>query len=132
MDKSKPVIHAVAGILRDSIGRVLVSLRQNHVPQGGFWEFPGGKLEQGETAFQALSRELWEEIGVTVKLAHMRSIAEHAYEDRIVILETWEVSEFVGTPVGKEGQKIEWVALTELSGRAFLPANKATISSLTA
>ena len=130
MGKSKQVIHAVAGILRDSSGRVLVSLRPNHVPQGGFWEFPGGKLEQGETPFQALSRELWEEVGVTVELASMISKAKHAYEDRVVILETWQVSQFTGTPSGKEGQKVEWIPVTELSNREFLPANKATIASL--
>lgn len=130
MDKSKRIIYAVAGVLCDSFGKVLVSLRPNHVPQGGFWEFPGGKIEPDETSLQALCRELWEEVGIRVESANMISIEQHAYDDRIVVLETWQVEAFSGTPIGKEGQKIEWVSVAELAQRKFLPASEAAISAL--
>lgn len=125
-----PIIHVVAGILTNPQGQILVALRPTHVPQGGLWEFPGGKLESNETPFEALRRELCEEIDIEVIDASLFSTAEHTYEDKRVILQAWRVHGFMGQPIGKEGQQIEWIFPSELSRRPFPPANQLMIESL--
>jgi len=126
----KPTLKVVAGILINPQGQILVALRPNHVPQGGLWEFPGGKIEPNETSLQALRRELWEEIGIEVKTANIFSTVEHSYKDKQIILEAWRVHTFIGQPTGKEGQKIEWIFPSELSQRSFPIANQAIIVNL--
>lgn len=128
MDRSD--LRVVVGILLNLRGQILISLRPNHVPQGGLWEFPGGKLEPNETPLQALRRELWEEIGIEVKSANFFSTVEHTYEDKRVTLEAWRVDKFIGEPSGKEGQKIEWIFPSELSKRNFPSPNQALIRLL--
>jgi 8-oxo-dGTP diphosphatase len=128
----KRTLRVVTGILVNAQNQILVALRPNHVPQGGLWEFPGGKLEPDETSLQALQRELWEEIGVEVKSASIFSTVEHAYEDKHVILEAFRIHEFTGEPIGKEGQKIEWIFLSELKQRDFPKPNQAIINRLCA
>lgn len=124
------LIRVVAGILINPKGQILVALRPTHAPQGGLWEFPGGKLEFNETPLEALRRELCEEIDIQVTAASLFSTAEHTYENKRVILEAWRVHEFIGQPIGKEGQQIEWIFLSELNQRPFPPANHLMIESL--
>ena len=130
MDNSKKTFHVVAGILMNAQGQILVALRPNHVPQGGLWEFPGGKLEPDETSLQALQRELREEIGIEVKSADIFSTVEHVYHDKQVILEAFRIHAFTGEPTGKEGQEIEWIFPSELSQRNFPAANREIIARL--
>jgi 8-oxo-dGTP diphosphatase len=130
MGNCKEIIQAVAGILKNAQGEILISLRPKQALQGGLWEFPGGKLEPNETSFDALCREFFEEVDVRIKSAHFFSAAKQDYVNRMVFLEIWQVSEFAGVPIGKEGQLIEWVSPLELSRRDFLPANRAVIRTL--
>lgn len=130
MAKFKETIQAVAGILKNAKGEILISLRPKQAVQGGLWEFPGGKIEPNETSFEALCREFFEEVNVQIKSADFFSAAKQEYVNRMVFLEIWQVSEFVGVPIGKEGQVIEWVSPLALSRRDFLPANYAVIRTL--
>ena len=112
-DSSGPV-HVAVGVLRRADGAVFASERLPGRHLGGQWEFPGGKLEPGETPRAALERELREEIGVEVVDARPLIRFPCDYPDRRVRLEVFEVSTWRGRPHGREGQAIDWVAPEDL------------------
>ena len=122
--------HVAAGILRDKAGRVLISERLCDGPFNGLWEFPGGKIGVGESAADALQRELAEELGVTVTAAQPFIELHHEYPDRTVDLEFFLVTGWRGEPVGLEGQGVRWVVLDELSADQLLPADAPVIEAL--
>ncbi|MCP3669764.1 MAG: Nudix family hydrolase [Gammaproteobacteria bacterium] len=102
-------IHVAAAVIRDARGRTLLTKRPEHLHQGGLWEFPGGKLELGETIWQALRREIREELGLQL-LGHRPLIRNlHHYPDKSVLLDVHLVTDYQGIPVGLEGQPLEWV-----------------------
>lgn len=111
-------------------GELLVAQRRKHQHQGGKWEFPGGKVESGETAGQALIRELQEEVGITPTQMRPLGIVEHHYPDLSVQLDTWLVSEFQGAAEGCESQKIEWVSMQKLQMLDVPEANQRIVEML--
>jgi 8-oxo-dGTP diphosphatase len=120
---------AVAAIVRGN-HEVLLSQRPQHVHQGGLWEFPGGKLESGETVQQALQRELHEELGMRVERARPLIRIYHDYPDRRVLLDVWRIDGYSGEPHGREGQAVAWVRLDCLEEHAFPVANRPIIQAL--
>lgn len=112
------------------MGLVLIAQRPAHKPYPGYWEFPGGKLEKGETPYQALCRELKEELNIEVIQAENWLKFEHAYPSQVVLLDIWFVRQFSGEAVGQEGQAIQWVSQEQFEQFDFLPANQAIISQL--
>jgi len=122
--------HVAAGILRDASGRVLVAERLCDGPFDGLWEFPGGKIGAGETAPDALKRELAEELGIMVTSAKPFMELHHEYPDRTVDLEFFLVSEWQGEPTGLEGQGIRWLTPSELDSDELLPADAPVIERL--
>lgn len=103
------MIHVAAAALVDESGRVLLQKRHADTHQGGLWEFPGGKLEPGESVAGGLARELHEELGVDL-LEHRPLIRIiHRYADRSVLLDVHAVSGWRGEPTGREGQPLAWV-----------------------
>jgi 8-oxo-dGTP diphosphatase len=122
--------HVAAGILRDASGRILITERLCDGPFNGLWEFPGGKIDDAESAQEALSRELAEELGITVTAAQPFMELHHEYPDRIVDLEFFLVSDWQGEPAGLEGQGIRWVAISELNSEELLPADKPVVDAL--
>lgn len=123
--------HVAAAVVDDGQGRILISQRPGHVHQGSLWEFPGGKLEAGETAETGLKRELHEELGITVQAARPLIRVYHAYPDKPVLLDVWRVTRYSGEPAGLEGQPIDWVAVDELGNRAFPAADAPILKALT-
>ncbi len=119
-----------AGILSDSSGRVLIAERLGDGPFHGMWEFPGGKIGPDETAAQALTRELAEELGIEVTDWSSFMNLRHEYDDRIVTIEFFIVSGWTSDPVGREGQALRWVSRTELGHIKLLPADKPVIEAL--
>ena len=97
-------IHVMAAVIRDAERRILIAKRPDDAHQGGLWEFPGGKLEPGESRLEALQRELHEELGITVQQARPLIDLQHNYPDKHIRLDVWEVSEFTGTAHGAEGE----------------------------
>jgi len=122
--------HVAAGILRDTAGRVLISERLCDGPFNGLWEFPGGKIGAGESAVDALHRELAKELGVTVTAAQPFIQLHHEYPDRTVDLEFFLVTGWQGKPAGLEGQGIRWLALNEVQPGELLPADAPVIEAL--
>lgn len=102
-------------------GQVLIAQRPPGKIAAGKWEFPGGKIEPGESPFEALRRELHEELGVEVRGARRLLRFRHAYGDRVVILDTWLVTDFGGEPHPHEGQQFLWSAAEDLQALDTLP-----------
>ena len=122
MEKIPTIMLVVAAALKDESGRWLVQRRPSHKHHGGLWEFPGGKVEAGETARQALVREIEEELGIQVDPRDCATLtfADSAGEDRagsIVIL-LYKIERWKGEPQAETGAVLDWVdqqGLTELT-----------------
>jgi 8-oxo-dGTP diphosphatase len=118
------------GVLRDEHGRILLARRPPGAHQGGLWEFPGGKLHDGESVREALQRELHEEIGVRVGAAEPLIRVRHDYLDRCVLLDVWEITGYEGKVHGREGQPLEWAAPEHLRHYPLPPADRPIINAL--
>jgi len=125
-------VHVAVGVIVDAEDRVLISRRPKDVHQGGLWEFPGGKVEKGETVEVALTRELDEELGIQVLKAEPLLEIEHDYSDKKVRLDVYLVSCFSGIAEGREGQKFSWVKKIELSNYHFPEANTSILNAIQA
>jgi len=131
MLKKAPVSLTVAvGVIQNEAGQILISKRADDVHQGGLWEFPGGKLEAGETAPQALKRELLEELGIHVIRANPFLKISHQYDSFAVLLDVFMVTDFNGVACGMEQQAIKWVERLALNSFSFPEANKRIIDNL--
>ena len=122
--------NVAAGILCDAEGRILIAERTGGGPFHGLWEFPGGKIGEGETSSEALSRELAEELGIEVTRYAAFMNLRHEYEDRIVTIEFFIVSDWVSEPVGREGQALRWVPRDQLDANELLPADVPVVEAL--
>ena len=124
------MIHVAVGVITNQRDEVLIALRHADSHQGGLWEFPGGKLEPGEDVQTALRRELSEELDIAVEPDRELIQVTFDYPEKTVLLDVWMISRFEGHPVGKEGQPVKWVAISELNPDLFPPANKPIIQAL--
>lgn len=128
----RPTLNVAAGVLRDAAGRVLIAQRPEGKHAAGFWEFPGGKLAEGESPAAGLARELAEELGVAVQATEPLLEVCHDYPDRRVMLHVFRVTGWSGEPAGLEGQPLRWVAVRELADAGILPADQPVIAALAA
>lgn len=126
----KSVLEVAVGAVVDRQGRVLIAKRPDNKHQGGLWEFPGGKIEPGETQRQALDRELHEELAIEVRTAAPLITIHHDYPDLSVRLKVWRVDRFEGVPHGREGQSVAWVAPADLQNYSFPAANRPIVTAL--
>lgn len=123
-------LNIAAGIIRNSGNEIFITQRDASSHMAGFWEFPGGKIEAGETPEQAVIRELQEEVGIEAKAPVLLKTLEHRFPDRIITLYFFLVEEWQGEPYGKEGQPKRWVKQSELKAEEFPPANEAVVNAL--
>lgn len=115
-------VNVVVGMIKRG-DRFLIAERPVGKPYSGYWEFPGGKIELGESPLDALKRELKEEIGITVTAAtHWKSI-DHTYPDKTVHLSLWWVDAYLGEPHPLENQTLRFVTLTEMRSLHLLEGN---------
>ena len=126
------LVTVAVGILIDDAGRVLVTRRAPDAHQGGLWEFPGGKVEADETLLEALTRELREELGVSVEAAEALMVLEHDYGDKRVRLDVHRVTRWSGEPRGLEGQPLAWQRPEKLRNWTFPAANRPILERLLA
>ena len=123
-------LDVAAGILCDSSERVLIAERVGGGPFHGLWEFPGGKILRGESARQALFRELFEELGIEVTACEPFMTLRHDYPDRVVAIEFFFVTAWANRPNGREGQALRWVHRRDLDADELLPADVAVVRAL--
>ncbi|MGH8122072.1 MAG: Nudix family hydrolase, partial [Rudaea sp.] len=123
-------IHVVAGILTDPQGRVLVAQRPHGRHLAGAWEFPGGKVEPGETAHAALRRELREELGVEIGTIEPLIGVPWRYPQKSIFLNVYRVLDYAGVAQGREGQALDWRFADELSGSNMPPPDRPIVSAL--
>ena len=122
----------VCAALVDGAGRVLLAQRPRGKSMAGLWEFPGGKIQGGETPETALARELLEELGIVVmpdELAPL-AFASHAYETFHVVLLLYVCRRWTREPVAREAQQLAWVALHDFASYAMPPADAPLVAAL--
>ena len=122
--------YVVAGILLDEDGRVLVTERIGDHSFAGLWEFPGGKIEDGEDRLSALGRELGEELGIEIVEQSLFMRLDHDYADRSVCIDFYLIKHWHNTPVGRDGQALMWILPEELAEDLLLPADAPVIEAL--
>ena len=110
----RPVVEVAVGVLMNDVGAVLLGQRPVGKPYAGYWEFPGGKIESGETLFAALSRELLEEIDVLIDDAEEFMVLEHDYPHAYVRLHICLVKSWQGQPRGLENQALGWLNIKDV------------------
>ncbi|UWS32766.1 8-oxo-dGTP diphosphatase MutT [Erwinia pyrifoliae] len=125
-------LQVAVGIIRNNQQQIFLAQRSASACMGNMWEFPGGKIEAGETPEQALKRELMEETGIAVLNAEPYDIVDHTYTDLRVTLHFFIVDRWQGEPYGREGQPQRWVAQSQLNAAEFPPANAEMVVRLKA
>ena len=127
---ARPTIRVVAAALYDRRGQVLIAERPLGKHLAGRWEFPGGKIDAGESEEAALRRELREELGVAVGKARPLVSLSHDYADRRIEIALWIVEDFSGEPSGLDGQRLKWVSPAKLHDEDMLEADVPFIRAL--
>lgn len=125
-----PTTIVVAAVIRDPAGRILLTRRPDGVHMGGLWEFPGGKVDHGEAPADALVRELDEELGVGAVVGSPVTFAVHEEPGLRVLLLFFDADIGDDRPIAREGQRIAWVAPTELPSYPTPPADAALVAAL--
>lgn len=128
----KPVLLVAAVALVDADGRVLLSQRPPGKQLAGLWEFPGGKVEPGETPEETIVREIAEEIGVETKVACLAPLtfASHSYENFHLLMPLYVCRRFWGVPEAREGQVLKWVRPKNMRDYPMPPADAPLIPFL--
>ena len=127
-----PVVEVVAGLIRDEAGRYLITRRRRGSHLAGLWEFPGGKLEPGETVAAGLRRELQEELSATFTVGDLVETVRWEYPDRTIVLHFHECRLEAGIIEPREGQEMAWVPAARLADYEFPPADRVLVERLRA
>ena len=130
MPDVSPIVEVVAGVIRDTRGRILLARRTAGRDLAGLWEFPGGKREPGESSEAALKRELHEELGIEVEPgAPLINVPQQSPHKRLR-LDVRRIASWRGTPRGLEGQALAWVPPHRLPDYAMPPADRPVVAAL--
>jgi 8-oxo-dGTP diphosphatase len=125
-------MHVMAGVLIDPAGCVLLAQRPPGKHLAGMWEFPGGKLENGEAPSAGLARELQEELDIQIDQTSATPLVEVPwnYGARALLLDAWRVNHWTGTPRSMEGQALQWLALHHIGKDTLAPADRLILQAL--
>ena len=118
------MIRVAVGIVYNSENEILIAKRLLDKHLGGYWEFPGGKIEADESTFAALKREFKEEVNIELISANPLTEIEFTYPEKQVRLDVWKIDKYQGIAQGLEGQELRWVQLQDLESYSFPEANK--------
>ena len=126
--QARKVTEVAVGIIVQPEGQFLLAKRPKGKPYENYWEFPGGKLEEGESVHQALARELFEELGIRIQDSQAWDVIEHDYPHAYVRLHLRVVRDWTGQAQGLEGQELYWQALNDNQDTDVSPLLPATIT----
>ncbi|MFX3622522.1 MAG: (deoxy)nucleoside triphosphate pyrophosphohydrolase [Ectobacillus sp.] len=126
----KKTVKVVGAVACNENGDILCALRSPEMPLPNLWEFPGGKMEEGEQPEETLIREIQEELGCTVEVYEQIEDATYEYPNIIVNLLTYRTKIVDGTPKAKEHAELRWVPLRELRSLEWAPADIPTVDAL--
>lgn len=131
-EAGRKIVLVAACALIDTDGRILLAQRPEGKSLAGLWEFPGGKVEAGETPEETLVRELEEELGIQTKIACLAPLtfASHTYETFHLLMPLYICRRYEGIPLGREGQAIKWVRPLALRDYPMPPADEPLIPFL--
>jgi 8-oxo-dGTP diphosphatase len=129
MKGSSPV-HVVAGVIQDARGRILLARRTAGRDLAGLWEFPGGKVDAGETPEQALARELHEELGIRIQASTPLIAVPQAYRNKRILLDVRRIGAWTGNAVGREQQALAWAPPVKLASYPMPPADRPVVAAL--
>jgi len=124
------IVHVAVAVIINEADEVCITLRHQHSHQGGLWEFPGGKIEPGESVEQALTREIKEELGLAITSSRPLITINHDYADKKVCLHVKRVLAYQGQAKGLEGQQLKWLPVDQLSPDKFPAANQPIITAV--
>ena len=124
------LIKVAAGLITNTLNQILIAKRPKGVHFADHWEFPGGKIEEDESAEQALKRELEEELGIIIQEFNLFMTFTHDYPEKSVEFDIYKVTQFMGLPQAKQSQEIKWVAINDLNQYPFPGANRKIIQVL--
>ncbi|WP_455478633.1 8-oxo-dGTP diphosphatase MutT [Bartonella sp. B10] len=132
MRTKNSLLLVVACALLNEDNSVLLTERPQGKSLAGFWEFPGGKIEQGETPEESLIRELEEELGIHVQPSNLQPLtfASHVYETFHLLMPLYLCYHYEGIVQGREGQKLQWVFIGDLDKYPMLGADKPLVQAL--
>ncbi|MEC1528799.1 (deoxy)nucleoside triphosphate pyrophosphohydrolase [Bacillus spizizenii] len=126
----KKTIKVAAAVIQNDKDMILCALRSPTMSLANLWEFPGGKLEEGENAREALVREIHEELGCKIEAGEIITDIYHEYEKVIVNLISIQAKIVEGEPVAKEHAELRWVPVSELESLEWAPADLPTVNAL--
>ncbi|MCY8519932.1 (deoxy)nucleoside triphosphate pyrophosphohydrolase [Bacillus atrophaeus] len=126
----KKTIKVAAAVIQNDNNMILCALRSPIMSFSNLWEFPGGKLEEGENAQEALVREIEEELGCKIEAGEVIADIHHEYEKVIVNLISIRAKIVDGEPVAKEHAELRWVPVSELESLEWAPADLPTLTAL--
>ena len=129
-DRPPTSLTVVAAVIRDTDHRVLLTRRPAGSHMGGLWEFPGGKVDDGEAPHHALARELREELGLDVRVEQPITFAVHEEPGLRILLLFYAAIIVDGEPRGREGQAVKWVPVAELPSYPTPPADAEIVRCL--
>ena len=119
----KKTVHVVGAIIENEKEEIFCALRSPEMTLPNYWEFPGGKIESGETPEQALAREIEEEFSCSIEVSEKVEDTTYEYEKVIVRLETYKAKLIEGQPIALEHAETKWVPRKELQTLNFAPAD---------
>jgi len=128
----KKTIHVVGAIIENEQQEIFCALRNPHMVLANYWEFPGGKIEHGETPAQALYREIFEEFDCMIQVGDRVAVTLHEYDTFFVHLETYKATIVKGVPKILEHAEAKWVSRKQLLELPFAPADLPSIQKLLA
>ena len=130
MQQKNNIIKVVVGVVHNNSKEIFISRRKKNQFMSGYWELPGGKVENNEDLSSALKRELFEEIGIKIEKYNLIQTIQQEYPKRIINLSVYVIEKYSGTPVGKEGQDFSWSSIEKIEEYELLPTMLKIINRL--